>query len=124
MTVPTIATSGGLFNDPTQSVIEYGLSAAGTAEQVDANDLANQSTPYFHATRLDFQSSLASAIATGQPSQANANLVSAGGAMNANGNDVDVTATMSDLQRNSMLYQALAEAVSNRLDLMHTALGQ
>ncbi|HVS67332.1 MAG TPA: hypothetical protein VHE56_02185 [Mycobacteriales bacterium] len=124
MTVPTIATSGGLFNDPTQSVIEYGLSAAGTAEQVDANDLANQSTPYFHATRLDFQSSLASAIATGQPSQANANLVSAGGAMNANGNDVDVTATMADLQRNSMLYQALAEAVSNRLDLMHTALGQ
>lgn len=124
MTVPTIATSGGLFNDPTQSVIEYGLSAAGTAEQVDANDLANQSTPYFHATRLDFQSSLASAIATGQPSQANAYLVSAGGAMNANGNDVDVTATMADLQRNSMLYQALAEAVSNRLDLMHTALGQ
>ena len=124
MTVPTISSVGGLFNDPTQSVIEFGLSAAGAAEQVDANDLANQATPDFHATRLDFQTNLASALATGDPGQAAADLVNAGGAMNANGNDVDVTASMSDLQRNSMLYQALAEAVSNRLDLVHVALGQ
>ncbi|HWC36540.1 MAG TPA: hypothetical protein VG650_17165 [Mycobacteriales bacterium] len=124
MTIPTIGSPGGLFDDPTQSIIEYGLSSAGTAEQVDANDLANQATPGFHATRLDFQSSLAAALATGDPSQAAANLVGAGGALNANGNDVDVTAAMSDLQRNGMLYQALAEAVSNRLELVHIALGQ
>lgn len=124
MTVPAIGQSGGLFDDPTQSVIEYGLSSAGIAEQVDANDLANQATPDFHATRLDFQSSLAAALATGDPSQAVANVVGAGGAINANGNDVDVTSSMADLQRNSMLYQALAEAVSNRLDLVHMALGQ
>ena len=124
MTVPTISAAGGLFDDTTQSIIEFGLSAAGMAEQADANNLANQATPEFHATKLDFQSSLSAAIASGDPGQAAAAVVSAGGAMNANGNDVDVTASMSDLQRNSMLYQALAQAVSNRLGLVRLALGQ
>src|SRR5690242_21671066 len=58
----------GLF-DLTDLVVQRGLEGASLRQQVLSNNLANANTAGFKRSDVDFQSSLASALGSGDPTQ-------------------------------------------------------
>jgi flagellar basal-body rod protein FlgB len=117
----------GLF-DLTDLVLERGLQGAGLRQQVLSNNLANANTAGFKRSDLDFESSLADALASREPGRSAAEVAFAPKtdtttAMSADGNNVDVDQELSSLTQNSVEYQALAAIMRSRLQTLQTAMG-
>jgi flagellar basal-body rod protein FlgB len=98
------ATGGGAVLDDIASVtLQTAISGLGLRQQVTANNIANLETPGFSAGRVDFENSLADALATGDPTHAAITTRNSGDAAGANGNNVNlddefVLATKTGLQ--------------------------
>jgi flagellar basal-body rod protein FlgB len=117
----------GLF-DLTDLVVQRGLQGSALRQQVLANNLANANTAGFKRSDVDFQSSLASALGTGDPEQAVQGLAFAPQtdtttAMTADGNNVDTDTEMADLTQNAVEYETLAAVEQQRFATIKTALG-
>src|SRR5690349_14819927 len=99
----------GLF-DLTDLVLQRGLEGASLRQQLLSNNLANANTAGFKRADVDFQSSLAAALASGDPGRATAAAAFAPqtdttSATSADGNNVDVDQELSSLTENSVDYQ-------------------
>jgi flagellar basal-body rod protein FlgB len=114
--------------DVTQMALEKALVGSSMRQRVLADNLANVNTAGFKRSEVDFQSTLADALGGGadaktiealdfQPQQQN------GGAVRADGNDVDVDAEMASLSENAVTYQAIVSVAKERLRMLQTAIG-
>jgi flagellar basal-body rod protein FlgB len=115
----------GLF-DVTQLALERALQGAGLRQQALSNNLANVNTPGFKRSDVDFHSSLAAALAGGEPAVASASFAlqtDSATSMRADGNNVDVDQEMASLTENASEYQALAAVAKSRLQMIQTAIG-
>jgi len=117
----------GLF-DLTDLVLERGLQGANLRQQILSNNLANANTAGFKRSDVDFESSLAGALAARDRDASVANVAFAPqtdttSAMSADGNNVDVDQELSSLTENSVEYQALAAIMRSRLQTIQTAMG-
>ena len=117
----------GLF-DLTDLVLERGLQGANLRQQILSNNLANANTAGFKRSDVDFESSLAGALAARDRDASVANAAFAPqtdttSAMSADGNNVDVDQELSSLTENSVEYQALAAIMRSRLQTIQTAMG-
>lgn len=89
-------------------------------EQVVANNLANLETPGFKASRLSFQSALERAASQGPAAvlAVQGSLVTQGGRVSANGNNVSMTGQMVDLAKAQLSYAtAVAEWNQHRTNV-------
>jgi flagellar basal-body rod protein FlgB len=115
----------GLF-DVTQLALERALQGAGLRQQALSNNLANVNTPGFKRSDVDFHTSLAAALAGGEPAVAGASFAmqtDSSTSMRADGNNVDVDQEMASLTENASEYQALAAVAKSRLQMIQTAIG-
>jgi flagellar basal-body rod protein FlgB len=117
----------GLF-DITDLALQQGLSGAGHRQQLLANNLANVNTPGFKRSDLDFQSSLASALSSDDPTTAVDSVdftpqVDTTSSMRADGNNVSADQELSNMTENAVQYEALAAVEKARLGWLHTAIG-
>jgi flagellar basal-body rod protein FlgB len=117
----------GLF-DLTDLVVQRGLEGASLRQQILSNNLANANTAGFKRSDVDFQSTLASAIGSGDPAQAISNVAfqpqtDSSTTMTADGNNVDTDTEMSNLTSNALEYETLAAVEQQRFAMLKTAMG-
>lgn len=117
----------GLF-DITQIALERALVGSAQRQQALANNIANANTPLFKRSDVDFQSSLARALAAGESPAALQQLtfqpqVDNTSSIRQDGNNVDIDQEMSDLSANTVTYQALVAVSRSRLQMLATAIG-
>jgi flagellar basal-body rod protein FlgB len=114
--------------DVTQIALEKALVGSSLRQRVLADNIANVNTAGFQRSEVDFQSTLADALNGGTDATSLEELafqpqVEGGGAVRADGNDVDVDAEMASLTENAVTYQALVAVARERLQMLQTALG-
>jgi flagellar basal-body rod protein FlgB len=114
--------------DVTQMALEKALVGSSLRQRVLADNLANVNTAGFKRSEVDFQSALSDALDGGAAARSVEALdfqpqVEGGGAVRADGNDVDVDAEMANLSENAVTYQALVAVAKERLQMFQTVLG-
>jgi flagellar basal-body rod protein FlgB len=117
----------GLF-DLTDDLLQRGLEGASLRQQLLANNLANANTAGFKRSDVDFQSTLAAALSSGDPQTAVADAsfrpqADTTSTMRADGNNVDVDQEMSSLTENALTYETLAAVAKSRMQMLQTAMG-
>ena len=109
--------------------IEKAMQGSLLRQQVLANNIANANTPGYQRSDVDFQSALAQAFSSGTQSTSQLEQitfspqVAANGAMQVDGNTVDINAENADLSENSLDYQALESVMGTRMSILKTAIG-
>jgi flagellar basal-body rod protein FlgB len=112
--------------DNTQLAIQQAISGASMRHEVLANNLANAETPGFQRSDVDFHTTLAQALQTGDattienttftPQRENQ-------VLRADGNGVDVDTESADLAKNSLEYDALVSVARARIGILKSAMG-
>jgi flagellar basal-body rod protein FlgB len=113
--------------DVTQALLERALSGATLRQTALSNNIANANTAGFKRSDVDFASTLAGAIDSGDSRQqiagAQFSPVVDPSTGRADGNNVDVDTEMADLSENSVVYQTLVEVAKARIQIISSAIG-
>ena len=115
--------------DPSIVGIEKAMQGSLLRQQVLANNIANANTPGYQRSDVDFQSALAQAFSSGTPSPSQLDQITfspqpaANGAMQVDGNTVDINTENADLSENTLDYQALESVMGTRMSILKTAIG-
>ena len=88
------------------------------------NNLANADTPGYQREDVNFQSTLANAMQSGQsPSSVNFSPVTQSGVVSADGNGVGGEQDSADIAENGLLYEDLTAVAAQRESILKTAMG-
>jgi flagellar basal-body rod protein FlgB len=108
--------------------IEKAMQGSLLRQQVLASNIANANTPGYQRSDVDFQSALAQAF-SGSPTTSQLDQmtfspqVASTGAMQVDGNTVDINTENADLSENTLDYQALESVMGTRMSILKTAIG-
>ena len=110
-------------SDPVASVLHSALDGLSQRQRVVADNIANVDTPGFTASRLDFESSLKSAIGRGgvDSDGVEINVMDTQTPVGVNGNNVDLRKESMAAMQSVFQYQIVSRSVSDRLDMVRTA---
>ena len=111
-----------MIDDVASVTLQQAVSGLGLRQQVTANNIANLETPGFTAQNVDFESSLASAVAAGAAAataitSSNSSEPAGVNGNNVNLNDEVVTATKTGLQQ-----KLITGALTSEYGLISTVL--
>ena len=113
--------------DVTQALLERAMSGASLRQTALSNNIANANTAGYKRSDVDFASTLAGALDSGDDKQQVDQIQFAPvvdqSVGRADGNNVDIDTEMADLNQNSVVYQTLVEVAKARLQLLTTAIG-
>ena len=129
--------SDSLFSDSAMRAARLALDGLSLRQQSISRNLANVDTPGYQAQTVNFEEALkrltqpdgslklavtnASHLASSETSQAGFSLVTReGGSFRADQNNVDVDVEMTDMSEVGIQYQAVSQAVSQKLLLLKT----
>jgi flagellar basal-body rod protein FlgB len=98
------------------------LDGLSTRQRVIANNVANVETPGFTASRVDFESSLAQAIATGDPSRATVATAPTTDTPAPNGNNVNIDDQTLTLAQTNLQFQTMVEGLNAKFALLRAAM--
>ena len=111
-------------NDRVVQSILSALDGVALRQQVTAHNIANASTPGFRAQQVDFESSLASAIARGEPTSARPDVSLANTPVKQDGNSVDMTREMTTMSEAGLHFDALIAAMNFKMNVVRSALAR
>jgi len=132
----------GLCGGTTFTALEKGLDAASLRKKVSANNIANLNTPGFKANRVNFEDELRRAIAKekemesltthpghikfgGKPDLVDVRpeMVGTQDLIYRNdGSTVDLDYEMTQMAKNSLMYEAMVERISGKYRLLKSAI--
>src|SRR4051812_26925809 len=95
-------------------------------QQVLANNVANAETPGFQRSDVDFHSTLAAVMKTGDPNAIETTNFSAQTdpqTLRADGNGVDIDVESANMAKNGLEYDALVSVAKARINIIQSALG-
>jgi flagellar basal-body rod protein FlgB len=102
------------------------VSLADMRQRVIGQNIANVNTPDYRRLDVSFEETLSQLLTNGEDGLAKAVdpaiLERGGGAMRADGNNVDIDRELGALNRNSLLYQTFVQVMSSRLSSMRSAI--
>jgi flagellar basal-body rod protein FlgB len=108
--------------DAPMRALEYALRGLGQRADVRAHNMANLNTPGFRASRVDFESALRAALASGRPERAAAPAVEADPSYpDALGNTVSLENEMVGMLKDNLLRDALVSSYTHKANLVRTA---
>jgi flagellar basal-body rod protein FlgB len=113
-----------VLDDVTTLALQSAMRGLGVQQQTTANNIANLETPGFTAQAVSFESSLAAAIAAGNPSSAAVTLSPTTDAAGVNGNNVSLDAELVTTTKNQLQQQLVSGALTSTYGLMATVLQQ
>ncbi len=110
--------------DPTQQLLEAAMRGSWLREKALTDNIANADTPNYQRQEVDFESTLQSALDSGQPLpdvqfQAHAVPSETG----PNGAGVSIDQESASLSENGLDYQALTDVVNTRNTIIRSAIG-
>ena len=109
--------------DNTQLALESAMSGSMLRQSLLANDLANANTPGFKPEDVNFQQTLAGAMADGQsPTNVNFTPFVENVSNSQNGNGVDSDTVNANIAENGLLYQDLTQIAASREGILKTAM--
>lgn len=113
---------GAVLDDVASLTLQTAIAGLGQRQRVTANNIANSETPNFTASSVDFESALASAVASGDPAGAAISVDPTTDPAGVHGNNVSlekefVTATKTTLQE-----QLLTGALTSKFGWLSTVL--
>jgi flagellar basal-body rod protein FlgB len=111
-----------VLDDVTTAALQSAMRGLGIQNQVTANNIANLETPGFTASDVSFESSLAAAIAAGDPSAATATTSPSTDAAGANGNNVSLDSELVTTTKNQLQQQLVSGALTSTYGLISTVL--
>ena len=111
--------------DGVANVLHGALNGISFRQNVIADNIANVDTPQFRARAVDFESSLKSAIDSGEVTSSSVAITATPTEtpVGANGNNVDLRKETMAAMQSTFQYQVVTRSVSDRLDLVRTAAG-
>jgi flagellar basal-body rod protein FlgB len=109
--------------DNTQLALESAMSGSLLRQQLLANNLANADTPGYQPEDVNFQQTLASAMANGQsPTSVQYTPYTDSQVTSTDGNGVDSDVTNAEIAENGLLYQDLTQIAAAREGILETAM--
>lgn len=111
-----------MLDDVASITLQAAIGGLGRRQQVTANNIANAETPGFTASAVDFESSLANAVASGNPAAASINVAPTADAAGVNGNNVSLDREMVDATKTTLQEQLLTSALTSKYGLLSTVL--
>ena len=112
--------------DNTQLGLDQAISGAALRQQVLANNLANAETPGFQRSDVDFHTTLAQAMQTGDASAIENTTFTPqtdNQVMRADGNGVDIDTESANVAKNGLEYDALVSVARARIGILKSAMG-
>jgi flagellar basal-body rod protein FlgB len=112
--------------DNTQLALERAISGASMRQSVLANNLANAETPGFRRMDVDFHSTLAQAMSSGESTTIEAAQFTPQQdqqTMRADGNGVDIDTESAAMAKNGLEYEALLSVAKARIQIFQSAMG-
>ena len=112
--------------DNTQLGLERAISGASLRQSVLANNLANAETPGFQRQDVDFHTTLAQAMKTGDATSIENTRFTPqrdSRVMRADGSGVDIDTQSADIAKNSLEYDALVSVARARIGILKSAMG-
>jgi flagellar basal-body rod protein FlgB len=112
--------------DNTQLALERAISGASMRHEILANNLANAETPGFQRSDVDFHTTLAQAMKSGDPARIETTTFQPqrdNQTLRADGNGVDVDVESANVAKNSLEYDALVSIARARLGILKSAMG-
>ena len=112
--------------DTVHVALERAIQGAGLRHEALASNLANVNTPGYRRQDVDFASALQAAMPFGREAVADTPIaaqVDSAAPMRPDGNSVDIDAEAANLAQNALEYEALAQVLRARGDILEIALG-
>ena len=112
--------------DTVHLALERAIQGSSLRHQAIAQNLANVNTPGYRRQDVDFHSALQAAMPGGTEAVAATPIAAAvdpAAPMRADGNSVDVDSEAANLAKNALEYEALAQVLRARGDIIEIALG-
>jgi flagellar basal-body rod protein FlgB len=110
--------------DTAQQALESAMSGSMLRQTLLTNNLANVDTPGYQPEDVNFQSTLASAIQSGQPvDQVTFQPYSVAQSTGPDGNGVSPEQQEAALSQNGLLYETLTQIAAQRESILESAMG-
>jgi flagellar basal-body rod protein FlgB len=112
--------------DNTQLALQRAIGGAAMRQEVIANNIANAETPGFRRSDVDFHSTLAQAMKTGDGEVIESTTFSPqqeSQVMRADGNGVDIDVESATMAKNGLEYDALVTVAKARVMIFKNAMG-
>ena len=110
--------------DTTQLSLEAAMRGSMLRQSLLTNNLSNDDTPGYQRQDVNFQSTLDSALSSGQsPTQVTFTPQVQSGSVSADGNGVNGEQDSANLAENGLLYENLTAIAAKREQILKTAMG-
>ena len=110
--------------DTTQQALESAMSGSMLRQTLLTNNLANVDTPGYQPEDVNFQSTLSSAIQSGQPlGSVTYQPYSVAQSVGPDGNGVSPEQQQAALSSNGLLYETLTQIAAQRESILENAMG-
>ena len=112
--------------DTVHVALERAIHGSSLRHEALAQNLANVNTPGYRRQDVDFHSALQAAMPAGRDAVATTPIAAStdgSAAMRPDGNTVDVDSEAANLAENALEYQALAQVLRARGDIIEIAMG-
>ncbi len=114
----------GSVLDLTMQAIQASLDGLAARQRIIATNLANSETPGYLAQTVSFEDSLSSALASGDPAQAQISTGTTNDPVNINGNNVSVDKETLAMVDTGLRYQLATESMNNKFRILHDSMRQ
>jgi flagellar basal-body rod protein FlgB len=114
--------TGGAFGDLASSAVYQAMQGLWAEQQAVANNVANVDTPGYKAQDVSFESSLASAVADGDPSQMQITTTASTAPSDQTGNNVSLSTEMTEEEKAGMQFQTMVQAMNAKFQLLSVAI--
>ena len=112
-----------MIGDATSATLHAALSGLAQRQRTTADNIANIQTPGFLAGRVEFESSLRSAVANGErPSITGGTVARSLEPTNTNGNNVNLDMETVTATETGLRYQLALNALDGKYNVLRTAL--
>ncbi|MEC9488398.1 MAG: flagellar basal body rod protein FlgB [Halanaerobium sp.] len=113
------------WTDVTLKVLERAMDASSLRNKLIVNNIANADTPGYKRKDISFQEELEKIIARGDDKGFAPRITTSNDlALRADGNNVDVEREMSELAKNNLYYQVLADQLDKQLKQIEKVISQ
>lgn len=111
-----------MLDDVTVQALHASLSGLSTRQRAIADNMANINTPGFLARRVQFENSLRTATADGDPESAQPQVLTSLEPTNTNGNNVNLDEEMVSLTDTGLRYQLDIEALTTKFKILRSSI--
>jgi flagellar basal-body rod protein FlgB len=109
--------------DPVMDTLQQAMSGLALRQRVIAANVANVQTPGYQASKVDFETSLRQAIASGTPAAATPSVTQSTDPAIENGNNVSLDDETLNMIQTNLRYHTVVEGMNAKFRLLRSAIG-